>query len=114
MTEPKDPRRSLTRSDDPGFFRGLTDQFKLVLRLMGDKRVPFYLKALPLGTLAYFVVPDLAFGPIDDAVIIGLGTYIFIEMCPQHVVEEHRARLRGEAVSGKPDGEVVDADFKQE
>ncbi|TAK14361.1 MAG: hypothetical protein EPO32_02050 [Anaerolineae bacterium] len=113
MTEPKNPRRSIARSDDSGFFRGLTDQFKLVLRLMGDKRVPFYLKALPLGTLVYFVVPDLAIGPIDDAVIVGLGTYIFIEMCPPNVVEEHRARLRGESMAAT-DSDVVDADFKQE
>ncbi|MBI3158124.1 MAG: hypothetical protein HYZ26_00815 [Chloroflexi bacterium] len=113
MSDANKPRKALTRETDPGFFRGLTDQFRLVLRLMGDKRVPFWLKLLPAGTLVYFVFPDLAPGPIDDAVIIGLGAYVFVEMCPPHVVEEHRAALRGEAAASG-DGEIVDADFKQD
>ncbi len=110
MPDSNTPRRNLTRDNDPGFIRGLTDQFKLVLRLMGDSRVPFWYKLLPAGTLVYFFFPDIAPGPIDDALLMGLGAYMFVELCPPHVVEEHRARLRGETAAD--DGEVVDAEFK--
>lgn len=112
MPDSNTPRKNITRDSDGGFFRGLTDQFRLVLRLMGDPRVPFWLKLLPAGTLVYFIFPDLAPGPIDDALIIGVGAYMFIELCPAQVVEEHRARLRGESTLAEDDGEVVDAEFK--
>ncbi len=73
----------------------LTHQVRLIARLMADSRVPFYLKALPVGSLLYLLFPDLAPGPIDDALIIWLGTYLFVELCPPEVVQEHRDALHG-------------------
>jgi uncharacterized membrane protein YkvA (DUF1232 family) len=95
-----------------GWFSNLTDNVKLVLRLMADPRVPIFLKALPVISAIYLVVPtDLwPIMPLDDAVVVGVGTYFFIEMCPPDVVAEHRAQLRGESFDAE---EVIDADFKE-
>lgn len=78
-----------------GLFQDLTNRIKLILRLMGDKRVNPLVKILPVASLAYLVIPDLMPGPIDDAVIIWLSTYLFVELCPPDVVEEHRRAIEG-------------------
>ncbi len=69
-------------------------RLKLILRLMGDSRVNPLLKLLPIGTLAYLILPDLVIGPIDDAVVIWLGSVLFVELCPPEVVKEHMDNLR--------------------
>lgn len=81
------------KGGDGGFFRNLTVQIKLILRLMGDRRVNPLLKLLPIGALIYLIVPDIAFGPIDDALVIWLGTALFVELCPPEIVKEHRDTL---------------------
>jgi hypothetical protein len=74
--------------------------------------VNILLKLLPLGTLVYLVMPDPVPFIIDDALIIGLGTYVFIELCPQDVVEEHRANLMGKMPKPADGGEqVIDSEF---
>ena len=103
-----------------GFFTGVSDHLKLVLRLMSDRRVSPFLKLIPIGTLAYFFIPDLVIGPIDDAAIIGLGLYLFVELCPPEVVEEHRAALArtipGQWQDPKAGGEdeVVEGRFRED
>ena len=79
---------------DEGFFYGIASQIKLILRLMADPRVSPLLKLLPIGTLVYLVFPDLAPGPIDDALVIGIGTYLFVELCPAEVVQEHKDAMK--------------------
>jgi uncharacterized membrane protein YkvA (DUF1232 family) len=111
---PKKEKR-ITPSDS-GFFNDIAIQGRLVLRLIADPRVSFLLKLLPIGSLIYLIVPIDLFpiNPIDDAVIIGLGTYMFIELCPQDVVKEHRDALR-QVVAGtwkdpeENNDEVIDA-----
>ena len=107
-------------SSEGGFFSGISDHIKLVIRLMGDKRVSPFLKLIPIGTVAYLFIPDLIIGPLDDAAIIGLGIYIFVELCPPEIVEEHRAALAG-TIPGQwhdpqqtGEDEVVDAEFRDE
>ena len=86
------PPRSLTPRS-PGFFREVWIRVRLVLRLMADRRVPVLLKLLPLGSFVYLVFPDLLPGPIDDTLVIGLGAYLFVELCPPAVVKEHMDAL---------------------
>ena len=107
-------------SSQGGFFSGVSDHIKLVIRLMGDKRVSPFLKLIPIGTVAYLFIPDLIIGPLDDAAIIGLGIYIFVELCPPEIVEEHRAAL-ARTIPGQwhdpqqtGDDEIVDAEFREE
>lgn len=108
MSDDKKERSVSISQGGQGFFGGLSRQIRLILRLMSDSRVNPIFKLLPLGTLVYLIFPDFLPGPIDDALVIGLGTYIFIELCPADVVEEHRALLAGES----DPGDVVDAEFK--
>ncbi len=112
------PQRNITPSKGVGFFRELTTRAKLVLRLMGDRRVSIFLKALPVFSLAYFLIPDLVPGPLDDAFIIWLGSYLFVELCPEWVVAEHLQHLRS-VVPGEwkdlSDGEgPIDGQFHEE
>jgi uncharacterized membrane protein YkvA (DUF1232 family) len=72
---------------------------RLVLRLMGDRRVPYRLKLLIPAAIVYLVspidlVPDIlpALGHIDDVVVVILSVAVFLAMAPRDVVLEH---LRG-------------------
>jgi hypothetical protein len=100
-----------------GVFQDLAIRIKLILRLMGDSRVNPLVKILPIGALAYWIVPDLAPGPIDDALVLWIGTSLFVELCPPDVVQEHMAALKTTSADlhepAKPvnDEEVVDAEF---
>ena len=116
---PDDNKRAISPRN-PGFFQDLSNRFKLIFRLMGDKRVSPLIKLLPIGTLVYLIVPIDAFiGPVDDAVVIWLGTYVFVELCPPDVVKEHMDDLTGIVTSewSQPDDqpeEIIDAEFTEE
>ena len=106
------------------FFSTIADEIRLVLRLMADRRVNPFLKLLPIGTVLYFFIPDLILGPIDDALIMGIGTYLFIELCPPHIVEEHRQALKNMVDSELSDvdkdripiheDEIIEGEFRDE
>lgn len=109
----KKNRLTKVQQENPGFFTGMSRTIRLVLRLLGDSRVNFFLKLIPIGALVYMVVPE-AFPVVDDALVIGVGSYLFIELCPPDVVEEHRARLAGLGQSDQAtdeSSEVVDSLF---
>lgn len=95
----ENPNRKLQRAPNSGFFWELSTRIKLILRLLADGRVNPLLKLLPIASLAYLIIPDLAPGPIDDALIIWLGAYLFVELCPPEVVEEHLKKIQTSAVS---------------
>jgi uncharacterized membrane protein YkvA (DUF1232 family) len=109
MSEEKKERSLTKRKQDAGFVSNLVNQIRLVLRLMSDPRVNFLLKLLPVGSLAYLIVPDMVPFIIDDALVLGLGTYMFIELCPDDIVEEHKKALWEKEDEG-PD-KVIDAEF---
>ncbi|MBN2550906.1 MAG: hypothetical protein JXB15_17215 [Anaerolineales bacterium] len=77
-----------------GVLGDLSQRIKLILRLIGDPRVSPLLKLIPIGSLAYFLIPDLAPGPIDDVAVMWLATYLFVEVCPPDVVQEHMDSLK--------------------
>ena len=98
-----------------GVFNDLANRIKLIMRLMGDPRVHPLVKLLPIGTLLYLLFPDIVPGPIDDVAVIWLGSYLFVELCPPEVVQEHMDALT-QVVPGEwhdvPDQEdVVDAEY---
>jgi uncharacterized membrane protein YkvA (DUF1232 family) len=89
------PKNKQITPIDRGFFREIANQVKLILRLMTDPRVHPLIKLLPIASLIYLVFPDFfPLNPIDDALVVGLGTYMFIELCPPEVVQEHKDALR--------------------
>ncbi len=107
-----------------GVFRDLGLRLKLILKLMGDRRVSPFLKLLPIGSLGYLLFPELIFGPllatpVDDALVIWLATYLFVELCPDEVVAEHMKKLRGAPQIDDPDAsvppaDVIDGEFAEE
>lgn len=94
-------KRDLINFQNTGFFQDLIQRVKLIWRLMGDKRVNFFLKLLPVAALVYLVspidlIPGLALpviGALDDAAILWLGTTLFVSLCPDAVVREHSSAL---------------------
>jgi len=100
------------RSFGKGFFSDILLKIRLTISLMKDNRVPFWLKAIPVFSLLYLIVPiDLLFGPIDDAIIIYIGIDLFIDLCPPEIVREHLDKLEGG--ENPPDkGEIVDSKFR--
>lgn len=81
------------RPYNPGLFEGISNRIKLILRLMADGRVNPLLKLIPLASGIYLVFPDLMPGPIDDALLIWLSTYLFVELCPPEIVSEHEEEI---------------------
>ena len=83
-----------------GVLRNFVLQLKLILRLLGDRRVSFWLKLIPFGALVYLVSPvDFIMGipgiaALDDAAVVWFGLNLFIELCPPDVVKEHQSDLQ--------------------
>jgi hypothetical protein len=98
-----------------GFFQDLTDRFRLISRLMMDSRVNPFIKALPVGALAYAIWPFDFPTPIDDVFVIWLGTTLFVQLCPPEVVDEHTRALaqRASTVEWKDyqQGDVIDGEY---
>jgi len=118
MSEKKD----IINAQNTGFFQDLVQRIKLIWRLMTDPRVNFFLKLLPIAALVYLIFPfDLApgiafpvIGALDDAAIVWIGTSLFMNLCPENVVEEHWNELT-KVISAKwrdagpdDDADVVD------
>lgn len=105
---------SIVVPQEGGVVRNILNQIKLIFRLMGDRRVSFFAKLVPIGALVYLVSPIDAIsipiiGVVDDAAVLWLSTYIFTELCPPEVVEEHMKALAGHT---RPTDEedIVDAE----
>jgi len=94
--------RNILSTQNSGFFQDLVMRIKLVLRLMSDRRVSFFLKLLPIASLVYLVspvdlVPGLALpiiGALDDAAVLWIGLSLFMSLCPDEVVQEHLNALQ--------------------
>ncbi len=97
------------------FFTNGLLRFKLMIRLIKDRRIKTWLKIIPIFSLAYLVLPLDIPGPIDDAVVLWFGMELFIELCPQDIVMEYTRELQKTITptSAKPAQDVVDVDFRE-
>ena len=99
-----------------GMFTELALRLKLIGKLMLDRRVHPLLKALPIGTLVYLLNPIDLPGPLDDAAVIGLGMYLFVELCPPQIVEEHMRALKSGSAGAlhdvPPEDMVIDGEYR--
>jgi len=111
-----------------GAFSDIMLRLKLIARLISDARVNGLLKLLPIGALIYLIspvdlVPNAVFpvvGALDDAAILWLASYVFLEFVPTDVLKEHLKKLVGnnaiiDQVSSatKDEGEIIDAESKE-
>jgi uncharacterized membrane protein YkvA (DUF1232 family) len=91
--------RKIVVSPQRGMTREVVTRLKLILKLMGDRRVSPWVKLIPIGAIAYLVSPiDIVMGipgiaALDDAAILWIGSNLFVELCPQNVVQEHMKEL---------------------
>ncbi|MBK9925899.1 MAG: DUF1232 domain-containing protein [Anaerolineales bacterium] len=110
----KKQNRSIVQSQG-GVLHNVVIQTKLILRLLGDRRVSAWTKLIPLGTLVYLVSPlDIIMGipgisALDDAAIVWFGSNLFIELCPRDVVKEHMSDLQSNLDTTDTD-DVIDAE----
>lgn len=106
---------NITVVQQGGMIRDVLNKLKLIFRLMGDRRVNFFAKLVPVGALIYMVSPIDAvsipiIGAVDDAAILWLASYIFTELCPPAVVAEHMKALAGNMKDSDTQEDVVDAE----
>jgi uncharacterized membrane protein YkvA (DUF1232 family) len=112
----KKKRGDLMISSKGGMLRDLVLRLKLIVRLMGDKRVNPFLKLIPIGSLIYLISPiDLISGipgvsALDDVALVSLGAYLFIEFCPPEVVQEHMQKLTSNMDIVEGDNDIVEAE----
>ncbi|MCP5096193.1 MAG: DUF1232 domain-containing protein [Chloroflexi bacterium] len=85
-----------TRKNDPGFWREIWQQIRLVYYLIKDPEVPFYLKLIPFTAVIYLLWPidlitDFApfFGQLDDLTALLVSSKVFVELAPQPIVAKH-------------------------
>lgn len=100
-----------------GFFQDISNRVRLIGRLVVDSRVNPIVKLLPVGTLLYVIFPDiLPMNPVDDAVVLWLGTTLFVDLCPPEVVAEHMRLLASTPAPAAPraEDEVVDGEFYEQ
>lgn len=109
-------RDDLVVSSGGGVMHDLVQRFKLIVRLMGDRRVNPFVKLIPVASLAYLFSPiDLISGipgvsALDDVALVSLGAYMFIEFCPPDVVAEHMQNLTSNMDTVASHDEIVDAE----
>ncbi len=90
----RDPRQAA------GLLSEILKQGRLILRLLGDGRVPIWPKLIIPGTIAYVLSPIdilsdpiLGLGQLDDVAIVIIGLKLFVELCPSDIVQEHLDNL---------------------
>ena len=111
-------KRDIMIPPQGGVIRDFVLRVKLILRLLGDRRVSPWLKIIPVAGLAYLVspfdlIPDIVLpviGELDDAAVLWLTNYLFIELCPPEIVAEHVKALGANAKRPEDDEDVIDAE----
>jgi uncharacterized membrane protein YkvA (DUF1232 family) len=83
-----------------GLLAEILRQGRLILRLLGDRRVPIWPKLIIPATIAYILSPIdllsdpiLGLGQLDDIAVFLIGLKLFIELCPSRIVREHLENL---------------------
>jgi len=114
--EPMISEKSLAvKAKQPGFWREIWQQARLVYRLVCDREVPIYLKILPFLAVAYVLFPfDIIsdfiplLGQVDDGMVLLIGSKMFIELAPQTAVIRHLQAIREQDGYGLDD-DMADA-----
>jgi uncharacterized membrane protein YkvA (DUF1232 family) len=97
---------------------------QLAWKLLVDSRVPLLTKLIKPGLMGLYIlspidiIPDVlvGLGQLDDLAVFVLAVKLFIELCPNEVVQEHLRGLTGRGSSSRPgtasEGEVVDGEYR--
>lgn len=92
--QPIDPKTGV------GAVTGLARNARLIWRLLRDRRVPIWTKAIVPAALIYLVAPIdllpdavLGLGQLDDLSILLMGFKFFTDLCPREIVQEHLTEM---------------------
>ena len=119
----KKPSKNIIPSQG-NFLQEATVRFKLLMHLLADKRISPWLKLVPVGAFVYLLspldlIPDIALpgiGVLDDAAILWLGYYAFLELCPPEVIREQvrkiisNSSIVSDEIKNQGDDDVVDGE----
>lgn len=108
-------KRDIMIPPQGGMVRDFLLRLKLILRLIRDPRVHWWLKILPVAGVLYLfspigIISDITLpiiGELDEVAVLWLTNFIFIELCPPEVVNEHARALSG---GRDEDEDVIDAE----
>lgn len=96
---------------------GIVRDLYLAWKLFWDRRVPVWVKSIPLLSALYIAWPIdlladpmLGLGQLDDLAVIALGLRLFISLCPPALVEQYQRRFGGARVMDE--SEVVDTTYR--
>lgn len=121
------PPRSPGPREELSWLQSLAQNARLVWRLLRDPRLSPWVKlALPGLLLLYLLmpldfVPDLfpVLGQMDDLLAVLLAGWLFLNLSPRWLVEEHQEAIRGagpqshSAQEGKPQqGPVIEGRYR--
>ena len=114
VPDPRPPRQPIPYRTS--VFVRIANYLKLFIRLLLDPRVSILLKLIPFGALVYGISPlDWAIPVVDDLVILFLGIYLFVELCPENIVKAHRQAiegvLEGQARDAQDDEKIAEEDI---
>lgn len=83
-------------------FYHLGQSLRLALRLLFNRRVPFYLKLIPILAAIYVVLPrDLlpdiipVVGRLDDILVMYLSLFLFLKLASKYRGKDHPDRVGG-------------------
>jgi len=111
--------------ESAGFLGGLVKQARLAWRVLNDRRVPAWVKLIPVAGLIYLVspidlIPDLmlpGLGELDDIAVLILAVKMFLDFSPPGVVNEHLENLFGkekpvDSAGGPSSSGYIDASYR--
>lgn len=93
--------------------------FRIVYRLMRDRRVPLRAKLIVPAAIVYLIVPfdiipDIIpiSGLLDDILALIISVALFVAIVPREVLSEHLGRSDRSNAATKPQGKVIDGDYR--
>lgn len=93
-----------------------TGVFRLIMKLMRDRRMPIRAKLVIPAAIVYIllpfdIVPDIIpfSGWLDDILVTLVAGALFLTMAPKDVLLEHLGRPPS---NKPPDGKVIDGEYK--
>lgn len=99
-----------------GLLTAIQDRCWLIVRLMLDWRINIFLKLIPIAGIVYVISPFDFPGPLDDIVVLLFSLFLFVELCPPKIVQQHLDHIRGVNTDIPPSthqsDDIIDAEFK--
>ncbi|HLF26907.1 MAG TPA: hypothetical protein VJG32_11270 [Anaerolineae bacterium] len=91
-------KRSLSRRS---VWTVIKRQLRLIKELLGDRRVPIWMRAIPVVGLVYLfspieLLPDAAvlpFSLLDDLIVIVVCLTVFLALVPRPIIDDHLSWL---------------------